>query len=87
MLADRLLNFPFHPEDKNSGEDNKGILLYYYVSVYLRLTLTVELAVKLEIIINHYKQEKIPAHVLFVKYFQYQKVPVSDNKKIGKERK
>ena len=79
MLADRLLNFPFHPEDKNSGEDNKGILLYYYVSVYSRLTLTV----KLEIIINHYKKN---AHV-FVKYFQYQKFPVSDNKKIGKERK
>ena len=63
MIADGLLNFPFHPGDKNSGEDNKGILFYYYVSVYLRLTLTVEFAVKLETIINHYKQEKMASNI------------------------
>ena len=40
LIADGQLNFHFQPGDKNSGEDNKEILLYYYVSVYLGLMTT-----------------------------------------------
>ena len=80
LIAVGQFNFHFQLGDKNSGEDKKGILLYYYVSVYLGLMST-ETCRKAR---NYHKSLKEICLVLFVKYFQFKKSLFLTIRKLGK---